>query len=404
MWWSFLKLYLSNMDRDSRFDIIIAGAGAAGLTLLWYILQSPSLRSKQILILDKSMHPVNDKTWCYWESNQLKLTPFIHHTWSELEVGAIGDSFSQKLETYSYNCIRNGDYTKHILSKAKKFNNITLLETGIQHFESIDDLGVVKTDAGTFKAPFIFQSVLKPPDFEESKVDISLLQHFIGWEIETQTEIFNPDKAVFMDFNVKQHDGVTFMYVLPMSKNSALIEYTLFSENLLDEVEYEQAIKVYLSDRYQLEAGKYKIIRKEKGAIPMEDRQFSSWYCKNVMNVGTVGGLTKPTTGYTFTRIHQQSKTIIAALEEGQKPPEIKASSYRFRVYDMMLLHILDSDPEISLKIFHDLFKRNKFDSILRFLEEKSNLFQELSIFSSLPYTPFFKSIYKMKHRIFTGA
>lgn len=392
------------MDRDTRFDIIIAGAGAAGLTLLWYILQSPSLKTKEILVLDKSIQPVNDKTWCYWESNNLDLREFIHHSWDELEVGSMGKYISQHLKDYSYNCIRNGDYAEKILSQAKPHSNITFKETGIQKFYNVDDLGVVETDAGTFKAPFIFQSVLKPPDFNQSKVDVSLLQHFIGWEIETDTDLFNPDKAVFMDFNVKQYDGVTFMYVLPMSSKTALIEYTLFSGRLLDEKEYEAEITAYLSDRYNIEANQYKIVRKEKGAIPMEDRQFSTWYCKNVMNVGTVGGLTKPTTGYTFTRIHRQSKLIISALEKGLKPAAEKASSYRFRVYDMMLLHLLDTDPKISLKIFHDLFNRNQFDSILRFLEEKSNLFQELSIFSSLPYTPFFKAIYKMKHRIFSGA
>ncbi|MCC5941512.1 MAG: hypothetical protein JJU37_08210 [Balneolaceae bacterium] len=392
------------MDRDTRFDIIIAGAGAAGLTLLWYILHSPSLKTKEILVLDKSIQPVNDKTWCYWESNNLDLSEFIHHSWGELEVGAMGNYISQHLKDYSYNCIRNGDYAEKILSQTKQYSNITFKETGIRKFFNVDDLGVVETDAGTFKAPFIFQSVLKPPDFNQSKVDISLLQHFIGWEIETDSELFNPDKAVFMDFNVKQYNGVTFMYVLPMSSNTALIEYTLFSGSLLDEKEYETAITSYLSDRYKLEESQYKIVRKERGAIPMEDRQFSTWYCKNVMNVGTVGGLTKPTTGYTFTRIHQQSKSIVSDLENGLKPTTEKASSYRFRVYDMMLLHLLDTDPKMSLKIFHDLFNRNRFDSILRFLEEKSNLLQELSIFSSLPYTPFFKAIYKMKHRIFTGA
>jgi lycopene beta-cyclase len=69
-----------------------------------------------------------------------------------------------------------------------------------------------------------------------------------------------------------------------------------------------------------------------------------------------------------------------------------------------MLLWLLESEPEVCKKIFHDLFDRNSFDRILQFLEEDTHLLQEISIFSSLPYIPFFKAIYKMKHRILTGA
>ncbi|TVR16771.1 MAG: hypothetical protein EA391_06970 [Balneolaceae bacterium] len=392
------------MERNSRFDIIIAGAGAAGLTLIWYILQSSILRNKRILILDKSINPLNDKTWCYWESENLDLSDFIHHSWNELEVGANGNMFSEVLSEYHYNCIRNGDYASVIIKKAKELPNITFLETSINSFNSSNNFGVVETEAGTFEAPIVFQSVKPSPGFKNSKVDVSLIQHFIGWEIETNGAVFNPNKAVFMDFNVPQKNGVTFMYVLPTANNTALVEYTIFSDELLNENEYEAEIEDYLKSRYQLNQGDYNVVRKEKGAIPMEDRKFDTWYCDNIMNVGTVGGLTKPTTGYTFIRIHNQSREIVSALEQNKKPSVTKSSSYRFRVYDMMLLNILNTDHAISLKIFHNLFKKNRFDSILRFLEEKTNIFQELSIFSTLPYTPFFKSIYKMKHRIFTGA
>ena len=392
------------MERNSRFDIIIAGAGAAGLTLIWYMLKSPLLREKKILVLDKTINTENDKTWCYWESDNFDLSNFIHHTWNELEVGADGKIFTEKLSKYSYNCIRNGDYAKIIINKAKEFPNITFLETPITSFNSRNNTGVVSTEDGIFEAPIVFQSVMPSPGFDNSKIDISLIQHFIGWEIETNSDFFNPEKAIFMDFNVPQKNGVTFMYVLPTAENKALVEYTVFSDELLHENEYEAEIEVYLKDRYELNRKHYNVVRKEKGAIPMEDRQFDTWYCDHVMNIGTVGGLTKPTTGYTFIRIHNQSKEIVLDLEQNKKLSGSKASSYRFRVYDMMLLYLLYTDHEISLKIFHDLFKNNRFDSILRFLEEKTNIFQELSLFSTLPYTPFFKSIYKMKHRIFTGA
>jgi lycopene beta-cyclase len=112
---------------------------------------------------------------------------------------------------------------------AKNDGRVDLLETSIQNFSCKNGRGIVETVDGEFLADWVFQSVLPPPGFEKAKVDISLLQHFVGWEIEAESEIFNPERAVFMDFDLPQKNGVTFMYVLPFSKKRALVEYTLFS-------------------------------------------------------------------------------------------------------------------------------------------------------------------------------
>ncbi len=136
----------------------------------------------------------------------------------------------------------------------------------------------------------------------------------------------------------------------------------------------------------------------------MEDRRYSPWYCKRVLNLGTAGGFTKATTGYTFSRIHDRCSLIVKALENNTSLPHYPVSSYRFRVYDIMMLYLLQHEPEQAVKIFGQLFKKNSFDLVLRFLNEETSLTEELSIFRKLSYLPFFRSIYKMKHRIFAGA
>lgn len=389
---------------QKQFDIIIAGAGASGLTLLYYLLKSPVGLSSRILLIDRYLEPDPSKTWCFWDDNGFEMPEMIYHTWNHLTVSALGSTFSEELISNRYHCIRSVDYSGLILDMAEKSNQVTLLKADILGFNSEDEVPYVETSAGSFSAGRIFQSALKPPDFENSLVDISLIQHFVGWEIECSEPLFDPNKAILMDFDIEQLNGVTFMYLLPFSDRTALIEHTLFSAELLDQNQYEEAIKNYLESKYGLQPGSYSIRRKEFGAIPMEDRVISSTYSANVINLGTVGGLTKPTTGYTFKRIHNRCKSIVKALEQGKSPEATRESSYRFRVYDMMLLNILETDKSVSVKIFHDLFKKNRFDRILDFLDEKTHLLQELSIFSSLPYLPFFRSIYKMKHRIVTGA
>lgn len=389
---------------DKKYDIIIAGAGAAGLSLAWFIMHSKPLRDKKVLLIDQSLTPTDEKTWCFWDEEDLPVKSLIHHTWNTLEVNAHGQTFSENLSKYRYHCMRSLDYSKHILKRAEESSSIKLLETSIQGFDSTERSGVVQTGSGTFEAEWVFQSVFKSPSYKEQKVDVSLKQHFLGVEIETEKPLFDPDKVTLMDFETSQKHGVTFFYILPFTTTNALIEYTFFTEHVLSDDEYEAGIRSHLKLRYNLDEQDYKVVRTEKGAIPMEDRHYPQWYNKRVLNIGTVGGLTKPSTGYTFTRIHHHSSNIVKALESGNTPPPSSSSRYRFRVYDMMLLYILKEHPGVSVKIFRELFKRNRFDRILQFLEEKTTFGQEISIFASLPYMPFFKAIYRMKHRILTGA
>lgn len=392
---------------DSRFfDIIIAGAGASGLSLLWYLLNSENkeLRGKKILLADRHLRVSRDKTWCFWDDKNQPFNDLIHHTWESLEVRAGGNIFNGKLSGYHYHCVKSDDYTASILNLARDSENVTLLEADILGFSPNGDNAVMETSSGTYTGGMIFQSALKPPGLSTRKLDISLKQHFSGWHITSEKPVFDPKTSTLMDFDVPQQNGVSFIYVLPFSPHDALIEYTIFSEELISEEGYEHGIRNYIHNRLEIDSSQYETIYTEKGTIPMEDRRYPGQYCNNVWNIGTMGGLTKPSTGYTFTRIHKRSAEIVAALEAGLHPPTPAVSPYRFRVYDMMLLYNLHHNPDISIKIFHELFRKNSFDTVLEFLEEKTRIHQELKIFSSLPWKPFFKSIYAMKHRIVTGA
>lgn len=392
------------MNINKHYDIIIAGAGAFGCSLLWYLLESDALKAKKILLLDRNLKPDHSKTWCFWDDDTFRITESIYHTWQDIRVNTRHEQINESLQKYRYHCVRSHDFSEKILDTASGFENITLLEAELIDFESINDAATVLTSAGNFTSEIIFQSALKPKDYNHQKSDISLNQHFLGWEIEVNNPLFNPKEALLMDFNVTQKYGFAFIYLLPYSTKRALVEFTLFSEQLLTKDQYESEIETYLNRNFNLEKRYFRINRKEFGNIPMEDRTFSSTYCKNVYNCGTVGGHTKPSTGYTFRRIQKQCMEIVSALESGRPIPEQQASSYRFRVYDMMLLYNLKNDPQGSLQIFHDLFKKNRFDSVFKFLDEKTSIPEELSIFTSFAPGPFIKSIYRMKHRIFTGA
>ncbi len=387
------------MQENSHYDIIIAGAGAAGLSLAWNIAKEPGLSDKQILILDQSLSHDKPKTWCFWDEDYLSFPDIIQHTWKSLSFSAFKNLYVSPLLRYSYKCIRSADFHHLMIGELKKSPDITFLETGITGFDSHQ----INTEKGTFTGDIIFQSVLKPGSETGPEPDYKLSQHFSGWDIETNTDVFDPDTALLMDFDVSEKNEVAFMYLLPVSKRKALIEYTYFSEIPKTEDHYDAGIRQYISEKLELEREDYTITGRESGIIPMENRKYPAWYCEGVMNIGTVGGLTKPTTGYTFTRILKHSAQITKALAKSEPLPEIEHSKLRFRIYDLMLLHILKYHPKTGVRVFHELFKRNSFDLILHFLDEKTNIFQEIKLFSTLPYMPFLRALWSIRKRLSTG-
>jgi len=200
-----------------------------------------------------------------------------------------------------------------------------------------------------------------------------------------------------MNFDLPQKNETRFVYVLPESSKKALIEYTLFSKILLPEEEYLNEIKNYLKS---INTGGYKILEKEKGQIPMTCFRFDNLNTDNLLYIGTAGGWTKASTGYTFSRINEKTKQLISYIKK-EKPLSKFNTVTRFWFYDLIFLDVLSKNNSIGSKLFKKMFQKNKPEIIFKFLDDKSNFWQELKIISSFPFflfiTAFFKRIFKLK-------
>jgi len=227
----------------------------------------------------------------------------------------------------------------------------------------------------------VFNSI---PDSDLYKVQDRypvLQQHFVGWFIKTESNEFDDSVATFMDFTVAQKGNTRFMYVLPIEKNIALFEYTLFSETLLPLNEYEESIKKYLENKGIKE---YEIIEKEKGSIPMTSYKFSKLNSKNILNIGTAGGWTKASTGYTFKNTTKKTRSLVQYLKQNDDLSKFHKSS-KFWFYDVLFLDVLAKNNGEGSKLFASLFKKAKTKTILRFLDEETNILDDLKIISSVP-------------------
>jgi lycopene beta-cyclase len=284
------------------------------------------------------------------------------------------------------------------MSYYKQCNDLILKNPNIQHINDkvvkVDDKGnfcEVKTENNIYKSKKVFNSILNWEVLKNNSKYPLLIQHFEGWFIKTDKDVFNEKEATFMDFTIKQNSNTRFMYVLPFSKKEALIEFTLFSKDLLDKQGYEKPLTNYLKE---LGITNYNITNKESGKIPMTGFPFHKQNSKNIIYIGSAGGWSKPSTGYTFKNIERKSKLLLKFLKN--EDDFIKFSkTTRFWFYDLIFLDVLYQNNHLGRKLFSQMFKNNQSKLIFKFLDEKSNFFDELKIMSSFSTGIFIKTILK---------
>ncbi|MFM1793945.1 MAG: hypothetical protein RL642_330, partial [Bacteroidota bacterium] len=113
-------------------------------------------------------------------------------------------------------------------------------------------------------------------------------------------------------------------------------------------------------------------------------------------NMGTAGGLTKPSSGYTFRFIQKHVSAIVSALENGNHPMVKKSFlEKRFMWFDSVLLHILFHKKMRGSRVFTLLFSRNKIQRIFKFLDNETHMMEELVLLNTLPQWPFMKAGWK---------
>lgn len=377
------KEHTGFINNDHCYDYIITGAGCAGLSLLMRILQEPSLQHKKILVIDAEPKTKNDRTWCFWEKETGLFEPIVYHHWQELSFQSTDYSSNFSIAPYTYKLIRGIDFYTYVLQAAKAFPNIVFQYEKVQAITTEGKKAKLTTNQTIYYADYLFNSIR----FEEPVGKYRLLQHFKGILIETTTQVFNPAIATFMDFTVSQHAGTTFMYVLPVAANRALIEYTLFTPEVLPAAQYDTALENYI--RHQLHIENYTVMHEEYGIIPMTDQQYKQQEGR-IIYIGTAGGQTKASSGFTFQFIQKTTAAIVQLLKEGKTPMSKRDFSYRkFQLYDHVLLNVLVNGKMNGDALFAAIFKKNSPAAVLEFLDNESSLLTDLKIMASVPLNIF---------------
>ena len=375
-----------------HYHYIFTGAGLSALMTVYEMVVSGKFKDKSILLIDENAKKTNDRTWCFWDDKGL-YDDLAFAKWDSAWFK--NEHFERRLNLnpYQYKMINGLDFYNRVFELISKDENITFLNQKVLDFQELGKHCVVKTDSEGSEESFtcnqIFNSIFNPKLVDSQSKYPFLHQHFIGWFIKSKEAVFKADCATFMDFSVAQKGNTRFMYVLPTSPNEALLEYTLFSKDLLPTAEYEAEIKNYIE---KLGITEYEIIEKEQGNIPMTCYPFWKNNSKNILNIGAAGGWTKASTGYTFKNTVKKSKALVQFLSKGNNLTKFHKTN-KFWFYDLLLLDILDQKNHLGSTIFSAMFQKGNPAVIFQFLDEETSFAEDLLVIWRCPKMLFIKAL-----------
>ena len=364
---------------------------------------SEKFQDKTILLIDFDAKKTNDRTWCFWEKPNHQWENVVSKKWKTAFFANENQSRNIDLKPYEYNMIRGLDFYNLVFELIAKQKNITFVNDKIVGFNDNSNQVQVICESKNYSCDKLFNSIHDRKESENQSKYPVLQQHFIGWFIKSEQEVFDPEMATFMDFSLKQNGNTKFMYVLPTSKTEALLEPTLFSHKHLKLAEYETEFKNYAQ---KLGIKNYEIVDKERGSIPMTSYKFWKNNTKNVLNIGTSGGWTKASTGFTFYNSNKKTDELIkfltssisTALDETNL--EIDFTKFhkktKFWFYDLIFLDVLDKQNDLGSKVFSSLLIKGNPELVFKFLNEETTFLEEIKVMLKCPKIPFIKALLRV--------
>jgi lycopene beta-cyclase len=372
-----------------RYDFTLAGGGLAGLSLAYHLAHSP-LRDRSLLIVDRDAKERNDRTWCFWTARPTPFDGIVHHGWNRIRLAGDGFERDIPLGAYRYQLIRGIDFYRFVRHELSAHANVEFLQGTVEGIEDGADEARVLVDGRTYPAGWAFDSRFNARAFRAHPERCHYLpQRFRGWEIETPADAFDPETATLLDFRTPQKGALRFFYVLPYSARRALVEYVTLAPDHCD-----RALTTYIERVLGVRG--YRIVAAEGGTNPMTDYVFPRRSGRRVMNIGARGGRIKPSTGYAFSRIQRDCAAIVQSLVANGHPFDVPGDSRRYRLYDRLLLDVMQRQGGEIASIFTALFNNNPIPRVLRFLDEEGSLAENVRLIATLPPRLFLQALFSM--------
>jgi lycopene beta-cyclase len=360
-----------------RKRVGIRGAGLAGLSLARELVRASA--DFEIFLFDtRSELPHPQRTFCFFSESDSIQKLCADFSWSKIRFKMDTRERTLDLGTRCYTLVSGESFFE---------SNMSILKAAGVQFQwcckraDIND-NSISTDKGNYPFDIVIDAA-----FDTRTARSLMWQSFGGLRIKVKREIFDPTTAVLMDLRESnQRSPLNFFYILPTSRNEALIEHTSFSPYIFDESFHFDRVKAWIDES---SAGSVQVIGREYGVIPMgliEERSGES------ITIGSRSGAIRPSTGYGFLNIQRQAKELASAIYE-DRCLEIRLSiNSKWSAWcDKLFLRALLANPTEGRDLMGSILFRSSAKALPAFLNGDASLLEALRVMSCASKLPMVK-------------
>ncbi len=378
-------------------ELVILGAGCAGLALAARLAEGDS--GLRVIAVDVRTDYADDRSWCFWAAPDHELRSIVHREWGTWAYQAEGGpAHEHGVDGTTYQYIRGADFYARCRAIIDASPTVELrLGVAAGSLRAVDPAEgegvVVSTTAGDLTAGWVV-------DTRPRRTAALLFQCFSGVEVDHGGSLdlaalgIEHGAAGLMTGMRADADGLGFVYVLPLSHTTALVEWTRFSPAPLRASAVRAGRDAALASLgAPLGAPHVRVLREEGGVLPMgrvpSGAADATPSIPGVVVAGAAGGALRDASGYGFARIQAWARDCADRLARDEAPVGHPPEPFVRRQMDRIFLQALRAHPERTADYFAAMARGVASARLLRFLTDRARLSDLLAIIASLPLLPF---------------
>lgn len=376
---------------SKQYDLIIIGAGAAGLSFL-LALDAQGYRGS-ILIVESADSFNTHKTWSFWLQDEMPnyLKKIIKKKWRSWRLSYQNQSVIHDCPSQEYASIDAKDFFDLVTHTIRNSGNVELLfNTAVHSVER--DGSIARLTSGN--SQYSAAAVIDTRPIKNQAPKNGLYQSFYGIEVNTTKHCFNDKEALIMGDLIHSEFGIEFLYMLPFSSTHALIEYTCFNTSPIPPSALKEKAQVALSAFMQ--TSDFKLLRNEYGILPMCNIAYDKSASSSVIiKAGIAGGAMRASTGYCFQPIQRWATALAKEFSTSQTLSIINPISPLYRCLDEIFLTVMTHNKALGSSILFRFAKGMEASAFARFMSEKASKRDLIKVIMVMPKWIFIKALFR---------
>ena len=373
------------MPTIEHTDVAIIGAGIAGLTLASRIMQNEA--GLKVSVIGREDN--RNQRLCFWIDKKTagNYHPFLTHQWQTWSFNHISSGHaSHHARHQRYVSLDAKLYKKHLrnqlLASGCRLQSASVTSIDIERANNVvymRDEAITAATVIDTRAPHIPETTLKQ-QFWGSVVDLPSPHGLAA--------------PILMDFQVTPiaKDGVTFVYVLPLTSNQLLVEATTFSTSLQAESDYQHSVSDWLLKHFD-----YSLTieddKSESGILPMGPVLPLE---SGIPRCGLAGGAARSSTGYAFQGIERQATLMASQISVGKQPETRSPFSRKTDWMDKVFLQVAKERPDQLEILFMAMAQRLSGDEFAHFLSDTGGWMPSLRAIMVAPKLAFIRAAVRL--------